>query len=84
MIIQCKSCSRKFMVKDRDIPESGRVVQCGYCQSGQIMSAVGLLRENAKPTSDDVDDYMFGNACRCATYQRIRAAVLRASDILEA
>ncbi|MDG1415794.1 MAG: (2Fe-2S)-binding protein [Alphaproteobacteria bacterium] len=60
------------------------VVQCGYCQSGQIMSAVGLLRENAKPTSDDVDDYMFGNACRCATYQRIRAAVLRASDILEA
>lgn len=60
------------------------VVQCGYCQSGQIMSAVGLLRENAKPTADEVDDYMFGNACRCATYQRIRAAVLRASDILEA
>jgi isoquinoline 1-oxidoreductase alpha subunit len=60
------------------------VVQCGYCQSGQIMSAVGLLRENAKPTADEVDDYMFGNACRCATYQRIRAAVLRASHILEA
>ncbi|NIZ13968.1 (2Fe-2S)-binding protein [Phaeobacter sp. HF9A] len=60
------------------------VVQCGYCQSGQIMSAVGLLRETPKPTAEDIDAYMWGNACRCATYQRIRAAVLRASDILEA
>ena len=60
------------------------VVQCGYCQSGQIMSAVGLLRENAKPTAQEVDDYMHGNACRCATYQRIRAGVLRAAEILEA
>lgn len=60
------------------------VVQCGYCQSGQIMSAVGLLRENAKPTAEDVDEYMYGNACRCATYQRIRAGVLRAAEILEA
>ncbi|MDW3221699.1 MAG: (2Fe-2S)-binding protein [Paracoccaceae bacterium] len=60
------------------------VVQCGYCQSGQIMSAVGLLSENAKPTVDDIDDYMNGNACRCATYQRIRAAILRASDLMEA
>lgn len=60
------------------------VVQCGYCQSGQIMSAVGLLQENAKPTAQDVDDYMSGNACRCATYQRIRAGILRASEILEA
>ncbi|MCY4336241.1 MAG: (2Fe-2S)-binding protein [Litoreibacter sp.] len=60
------------------------VVQCGYCQSGQIMSAVGLLTENAKPTADEIDDYMWGNACRCATYQRIRTAVQRASDILEA
>ncbi|MDG1457885.1 MAG: (2Fe-2S)-binding protein [Pseudoprimorskyibacter sp.] len=60
------------------------VVQCGYCQSGQIMSAVGLLRENEKPTADEIDDYMYGNACRCAAYQRIRAAVQRASDILEA
>ncbi|ABF62203.1 (2Fe-2S)-binding protein [Ruegeria sp. TM1040] len=60
------------------------VVQCGYCQSGQIMSAVGLLRENAKPTAEDVDNYMYGNACRCATYQRIRAGVLRAAEILEA
>ncbi len=60
------------------------VVQCGYCQSGQIMNAVGLLRENANPTPEEVDDYMYGNACRCATYQRIRAGVLRAAEILEA
>lgn len=60
------------------------VVQCGYCQSGQIMSAVGLLSENAKPTDDDIDTYMKGNACRCATYQRIRAAIHLAADKLEA
>jgi isoquinoline 1-oxidoreductase alpha subunit len=48
------------------------------------MSAVGLLRENAKPSAEDVDEYMYGNACRCATYQRIRAGVLRAAEILEA
>ena len=61
-----------------------QVPQCGYCQSGQIMNAVGLLRENAKPTGDEVDEYMYGNACRCATYQRIRNGVLRAAEILEA
>ena len=60
------------------------VVQCGYCQSGQIMSAIGLLSENAKPSDADIDAYMSGNACRCATYQRIRAAIHRASEILEA
>lgn len=60
------------------------VVQCGYCQSGQIMSAVGLLSEISKPTVEEIDDYMDGNACRCATYQRIRAAIQRASDIMEA
>ncbi len=60
------------------------VVQCGYCQSGQIMSAVGLLSENARPSVEEIDDYMWGNACRCATYQRVRAAIQRASDILEA
>ncbi|WP_264214172.1 (2Fe-2S)-binding protein [Leisingera thetidis] len=60
------------------------VVQCGYCQSGQIMSAVGLLSENPKPTVEEIDDYMNGNACRCATYQRIRAAIQRASLMLEA
>lgn len=60
------------------------VVQCGYCQSGQIMSAVGLLSENPKPSVDDIDSYMAGNACRCATYQRIRAGIQRAAEILEA
>ncbi|WP_420586690.1 (2Fe-2S)-binding protein [Ruegeria sp.] len=59
------------------------VVQCGYCQSGQIMSAVGLLSENPKPTAEEIDEYMWGNACRCATYQRIRAGIQRASEILE-
>lgn len=60
------------------------VVQCGYCQSGQIMSAVGLLSENPKPSTEDIDSYMYGNACRCATYQRIRAGIQRAAEILEA
>ncbi|MEO1910317.1 MAG: (2Fe-2S)-binding protein [Paracoccus sp. (in: a-proteobacteria)] len=60
------------------------VVQCGYCQSGQIMSAVGLLAANAKPTPEEIDTHMWGNACRCATYQRIRAGVQRAAEILEA
>ena len=60
------------------------VVQCGYCQSGQVMSAVGLLSENPRPSAEEIDEYMWGNACRCATYQRIRAGVLRASEILEA
>ena len=59
------------------------VVQCGYCQSGQIMAAAGLLAGNAKPTAADVDDYMYGNVCRCATYSRIRKAALRAAEILE-
>lgn len=51
------------------------VVQCGYCQSGQIMSAIALLREQAKPSDDDVDAALGGNVCRCATYMRVRAAV---------
>lgn len=59
------------------------VVQCGYCQSGQIMSAVGFLSENPKPSDAEIDDYLDGNACRCATYQRIRAAIQRASEIME-
>jgi len=60
------------------------VVQCGYCQSGQIMQAVNLLQDIPKPSVEDIDGYMNGNACRCATYQRIRAAIQRASEILEA
>lgn len=60
------------------------VVQCGYCQSGQIMSAVGLLSEKANPSVEEIDEFMAGNACRCATYQRIRSAIQRASEIMEA
>jgi isoquinoline 1-oxidoreductase subunit alpha len=55
------------------------VVQCGYCQSGQIMSAIGLLTQIAKPTDDDIDKAMDGNVCRCATYQRVRAAIHEAA-----
>jgi isoquinoline 1-oxidoreductase alpha subunit len=51
------------------------VVQCGYCQPGQVMAAVALLRATPKPTDDDIDKAMSGNVCRCGTYQRIRAAV---------
>lgn len=51
------------------------VVQCGYCQSGQIMSAAALLTENPKPSDADIDDAMAGNICRCATYVRIREAI---------
>ena len=55
------------------------VVQCGYCQSGQIMSATALLMANPKPSDADIDAAMSGNVCRCGTYQRIRAAVHRAA-----
>ena len=51
------------------------VPQCGYCQSGQIMAAAVLLRENPRPTDADIDDAMTGNICRCGTYQRIRRAI---------
>ncbi|MDQ8699625.1 2Fe-2S iron-sulfur cluster-binding protein [Hyphomicrobium sp. LHD-15] len=60
------------------------VVQCGYCQSGQIMAAAALLSDNPKPTDDDIDGAMTGNICRCNTYQRIRAAIHVASDTLKA
>jgi len=55
------------------------VVQCGYCQSGQIMSAAALLAANPKPNDADIDAAMSGNVCRCGTYQRIRAAIHRAA-----
>jgi isoquinoline 1-oxidoreductase subunit alpha len=57
------------------------VPQCGYCQSGQIMAAAVLLRENPKPTDTDIDDCMAGNICRCGTYLRIRRAIHRAAEI---
>ena len=55
------------------------VVQCGYCQSGQIMSAAALIASTSKPTDADIDSTMSGNVCRCGTYQRIRAAIHRAT-----
>ncbi|MFO0541703.1 MAG: (2Fe-2S)-binding protein [Phenylobacterium sp.] len=55
------------------------VAQCGYCQPGQIMSATALLAANPRPNADEIDAAMAGNICRCATYNRIRAAVRRAS-----
>lgn len=58
------------------------VVQCGYCQSGQIMSAVALLEENRTPSDEDIDNAMGGNVCRCATYVRIRAAIHAAAESL--
>ena len=58
------------------------VPQCGYCQSGQVMSAIGLLSENRKPTNADIESAMSGNLCRCATYQRIRGAVKEAGKSL--
>lgn len=58
------------------------VVQCGYCQSGQIMAAAALLENHKKPADDDIDSAMSGNLCRCATYHRIRAAIHRAAETL--
>lgn len=58
------------------------VAQCGYCQSGQIMSATALLKNNDSPDDDDIDKAMSGNICRCATYQRIRAAIKQAALVL--
>jgi isoquinoline 1-oxidoreductase subunit alpha len=58
--------------------KAGHVPQCGYCQSGQIMQAVALLREKPKPTDQDIDAAMQGNICRCGTYQRIRQAIKQA------
>jgi isoquinoline 1-oxidoreductase subunit alpha len=60
---------------EKDVP------QCGYCQSGQIMSAAVLLRENPRPTDTDIDEAMSGNICRCGTYQRIRSAIHLAAQM---
>ena len=60
------------------------VPQCGYCQSGQVVTATALLEVNPKPTDEEIDMAMAGNVCRCATYARIRQAIRQASDSLEA
>ncbi len=59
------------------------VPQCGYCQSGQIMTAVALLRQTPRPTDADIDAAMVGNLCRCGTYLRIRQAIHRAAELME-
>jgi isoquinoline 1-oxidoreductase alpha subunit len=61
-----------------------QVPQCGYCQSGQVMSATALLEKNASPTDADIDGAMSGNICRCATYSRIRAAIHAAAQSIKA
>lgn len=61
-----------------------QVPQCGYCQSGQIMSAVALLAQHPEPSDDQIDTYMNGNLCRCGTYDRIRKAIHRASGSAKA
>lgn len=68
----------------RKVQEAWRaldVVQCGYCQSGQVMSAASLLAQNPKPSDADIDAAMSGNLCRCGTYNRIRAAVKHAAGV---
>ena len=57
------------------------VPQCGYCQAGQLLTAAALLKENPKPTDEDIDGAMAGNLCRCATYIRIKAGIHRAAEI---
>ncbi len=59
---------------EKDVP------QCGYCQAGQIMSAVAMLKDNPKPTDEDIDNYMSGNICRCGTYKRIKEAIHLAAN----
>lgn len=60
-----------------------QVPQCGYCQSGQIMSATALLRTKPHPTDADIDAAMQGNLCRCGTYQRVRSAIHRAAELIK-
>ncbi len=77
--IEGLSSDRSHPVQQAWIEED--VPQCGYCQSGQIMSAVALLAKNPDPTDDEIDAALAGNICRCGTYMRIRRAVRRAAEI---
>jgi isoquinoline 1-oxidoreductase alpha subunit len=61
-----------------------QVPQCGYCQSGQIMATVALLKTNSNPTDEDIDTAMAGNICRCGTYPRVRKAIHRAAELTRA
>ena len=66
----------------RDAWVSNQVPQCGYCQSGQIMSASALLKQTPRPSDSEIEAFMSGNICRCGTYPRIRAAIHRAAQAL--
>ena len=83
-IVTIEGVSGKAATAVQTAWETLDVVQCGYCQSGQIMSAVALLEENPKPTDEDIDAAMSGNVCRCATYVRIRSAIHEAAKLMEA
>ena len=65
----------------QEVWEDLNVPQCGYCQSGQIISAVALLNNNANPTDSDIDEAMSGNICRCGTYQRIKNAIHKNAEL---
>ncbi len=78
--IEGLSTDRSHPVQEAWIAE--QVPQCGYCQSGQIMTAVSFLKKNPKPSEADVDAAMSNNICRCGTNQRIRRAVLRAAGVM--
>ncbi len=65
----------------QEVWEDLNVPQCGYCQSGQIISAVALLDKNANPSDSDIDEAMSGNICRCGTYQRIRSAIHKTAEL---
>jgi len=78
--IEGLSTNRSHPVQQAWIAE--QVPQCGYCQSGQIMTAVAFLKKNPRPSDADVDEAMSNNICRCGTAQRMRAAVLRAADAM--
>ena len=80
LTIEALSPDRSHPVQQAWIAE--QVPQCGYCQSGQIMTAVAFLKKNPRPTAADVDEAMSNNICRCGTAQRIRKAILRASEMM--
>jgi isoquinoline 1-oxidoreductase alpha subunit len=65
----------------QEVWEDLNVAQCGYCQSGQIISAMALLKEKSNPTDEDIDTAMNGNICRCGTYQRIRNAIHKTAEL---